>query len=64
MLLLGRLFLARLFKKTREQFGNQNANRDAGKKRREGETFVQFKPDEKKHIPGDEGDYVDYEELK
>lgn len=64
IMLLGRLFLKRMVKRAQQQY---NGNRQQGQqknRRKEGETYVQYKPQEKKHIPNDEGDYIDYEEIK
>jgi len=62
--LLGRYFLKRMVKNAQKQYQQGGQKDTQNKKRKEGDTFVQYKPNEKKHIPNDEGDYVDYEEIK
>lgn len=64
LMLLGRYFLKRFIAKSSSQFSNAQTQNTKHKKKREGETFVEYKPQEKKQIPDDEGDYVDYEEVK
>jgi large-conductance mechanosensitive channel len=62
--LLGRYFLKRMVRNAQKQYQQNGQKDNRSKKRKEGETTVQYKPHEKKHIPNDEGDYVDYEEIK
>jgi len=66
--LLGRFFIKRFVKKNQEHFNNQKGRQNSGdqknKKHRKGETYIEYKPNEKKNIPDDEGEYVDYEEIK
>lgn len=65
ILLLGRLYIRRFIKRNSRQYQQQKDRTQAGNERQKrGETYVQYKPDEKKNIPKDEGDYVDYEEIK
>jgi len=64
LMLLGRYFLKRFIARNSSQFSNAQTHNTKYKKMREGETFVEYKPQEKKQIPDDEGDYVDYEEVK
>ena len=64
LMLVGRLLLKRFIKISRTQYNNGHGQNSARKTKREGETFIDFQPQEKKQIPDDEGDYVDYEEIK
>lgn len=64
LMLVGRLLLKRFIIKSRTQYNSDSAQNNARKTKREGETYVDFQPQEKKQIPNDEGDYVDYEEIK
>lgn len=48
----------------RTKQGNSVNEPSQNNKRREGETSVDYIPSTKKKISDDEGEYVDYEELK
>ncbi|MDA3865498.1 MAG: DUF4834 family protein [Salinivirgaceae bacterium] len=63
IILIGRFFLYRFVKKSKERF-NQQANQQQERTRSDGTTYVEYQPEEKKNIPKDEGEYVDYEEIK
>lgn len=62
--LLGRYYLKRMMNKAKQQYQQKSQQSKSKGKRNEGDTFVEYKPDEKKHIPDNEGDYIDYEEIK
>lgn len=65
ILLLGRLYIRRFIRKNSRQYQQQKEQtKNGGRRHKTGDTFVQYKPNEKKNIPKDEGDYVDYEEIK
>ena len=63
-MLLGKFFLKRMMKKAQQQYNQKDQQSNQKSKRKEGDTYVHYKPDEKKHIPKNEGDYIDYEEIK
>ena len=56
-----RFILQRFFKKVQTNFENQQ---NQYQKKKEGDVTVNTKPDKNKKIDKDEGDYVDYEEVK
>ncbi len=66
--LLGRFFIKRFMKKSQERYRDQhnqkNYDQQKSRKQKNGETYVDYKPNEKKNIPEDEGEYVDFEEIK
>jgi uncharacterized protein (UPF0333 family) len=62
--LLGRYFLKRMMNKAKQQYQQNSQQESTNKKRKEGDISVDYKPNEKKHIPNNEGDYIDYEEIK
>lgn len=66
IILLGRLYLRHIVKKSKERFQQEgNANHTNNKKnKKDGSTHIQYQPKEKKNIPKDEGEYIDYEEIK
>jgi hypothetical protein len=53
-----------MVKKAQQQYNGDRQQAQRKNRRKEGETYVQYRPQEKKHIPNDEGDYIDYEEIK
>jgi hypothetical protein len=48
----------------RTKQGSNGNNATQGNKRKEGETSVDYSPPIKKKISDDEGEYVDYEDVK
>ncbi len=59
---IGRYLLSRWLKKFQQ--GAQGQATQGGKSQKEGEVTINNNPTEKKHFSKDDGEYVDYEEIK
>ena len=52
-----------LYRKFILQFQNKYKDQQGQQRHKDGDVYIKNKPKEKKYIPKDEGEYVDFEEV-
>lgn len=61
MNLIGKYIYSRILKNMQNRY---NSQQQPDNRHKEGDVYIKNKPQNKKHIPDNEGEYVDFEEMK